>query len=235
MTFANANADLPANRHELAAFIDLMVTAPELTSAQVTELVEQAGEWGFNACYVPSGRLPQPQAQLPVGAMVSYPLGADYSLSKAFSARLAVDQGATEVCVMADLGAIVAGEWNALMADLVTVREAAPAPVILQIVVETAYLLTLSDGLDRISRCCQIALAVGADMVVTGTGLHPAGDGASVEAVRAMAESVGGQLGIKAMGGVSTAAQALELMAAGATQLGCSPEEAAALLAGMPD
>lgn len=234
MTFANANTELPANRRELAAFIDLMVTSPDLTSAQVTDHVAQAGEWGLNACYVPSGRLPQSQAQLPVGVLVSYPLGSDYSLSKAFAARLAVDQGATEVCVVADVGTIVAGEWNALMADLMTVREAAPAPVILQIVVETSYVLSLPDGVDRVARCCQIALAVGADVVVTGTGFHPAGGDASVDAVRAMAASVGGQLGIKAMGGVSTADQALALMAAGATQLGCTQEEAAAVVAGMP-
>ena len=174
-----------------------------------------------------------------MGALVNYPWGTDCSLAKAFAARLAVDQGASEICAVSHLGTIVAGDWNALMADMVTVREAVPSPVILQFVVDTRYLLTLPDGAERLARCCRIAATVGVDMVVASTGLHMAG-GASpksaqlVPAVQIMAETVGGKLGIKAMGGVDSAECALAAMAAGATQLGCTETEVEAVLAGMP-
>lgn len=235
----NHGVDLPVNRVELAAFIDLVVTSPERTADEVRDVVARADEWGLNACYVPSSCVPQPQAQVPVGALVNYPWGTDCSLAKAFAARLAVDQGASEICAVSHLGTIVAGDWNALMADMVTVREAVPSPVILQFVVDTRYLLTLPDGAERLARCCRIAATVGVDMVVASTGLHMAG-GASpksaqlVPAVQIMAETVGGKLGIKAMGGVDSAECALAAMAAGATQLGCTETEVEAVLAGMP-
>ena len=89
----NHGVDLPVNRVELAAFIDLMVTSPERTADEVRDVVARADEWGLNACYVPSSCVPQPQAQVPVGALVNYPWGTDCSLAKAFAARLAVDQG----------------------------------------------------------------------------------------------------------------------------------------------
>lgn len=268
---APTDADLPVTRAELAAFIDVMVTAPERTPEQVAELVRQAGEWGVNSCYVPSARLPQRAAQLPVGALVSYPLGVDSSLAKAFAAHLSIDHEAVAVCVATDVGAIAAGDWNSVMADIVTVREVAPRPVLMQVVLDAGYLMGLPDGAERLARCCQIAVAAGADAVVADMGRHssvatqsPQGSGRELavasqvgadravassadpavtqpaqavllQAVQTMAASVAGRVEIKAMGGVDSVEQAFALLSAGATQLGCTEQETAALLAAMPE
>lgn len=217
----NLQPTLELSGSQLAALIDHTLLAPEATPAQVAAALQEAQELGAHSLCISPARLPLPEADIPLTAVVGFPSGADNSLAKAFSARIAVDQGAVELDMVVDLGAVTAGAWNAVMADIVTVREAAPSPVILKVILETAYLLTLPDGAERIDRCCQIALAAGADFVETSTGYHPAG-GATVEAVRIMHESIGGKLGIKAAGGIRSRAQALELLAAGATRLGCS-------------
>lgn len=211
--------DLSAS--QLAALIDHTLLTPEATPEDVAAALQEAQELGAHSLCINPARLPLSHADIPVTTVVGFPSGAENSLAKAFGARIAVDQGAVELDMVVDLGAVTAGEWNAVMADIVTVREAAPSPVILKVILETAYLLTLPDGAERIDRCCQIALAAGADFVKTSTGFHPAG-GASVEAVRIMQDSIGGKLGIKAAGGIRTRAQALELLEAGATRLGCS-------------
>lgn len=224
MLFSNGTPASPANPvspAQLASFIDHTLLTPTATSADVAAAAQEATELGVHSLCISPARLPLPDAQLPLCTVVGFPSGADNSLAKAFSARIAVDQGASELDMVLDLGAVTAGEWNAVMADIVTVREAAPSPVVLKVILETAYLMTLSDGAERIDRCCQIALAAGADFVKTSTGFHPAG-GASVEAVQLLHASIGGQLGIKAAGGIRTAEQALALIKAGATRLGCS-------------
>jgi len=104
--------------------------------------------------------------------------------------------------------------------DLRAVREAAPRPAVLKVIVESALL----DGA-QLAAACRAAEAAGADFVKTSTGLHPAG-GATVEAVRAMAAEVGGRLGVKASGGIRTHDQALAMVAAGATRLGLSATRA---------
>ncbi|HHY06953.1 MAG TPA: deoxyribose-phosphate aldolase [Corynebacteriales bacterium] len=226
MTFSSGTPQQPDTPSqltgpELAALIDHTLLTPEATDADVAAALAEAKELGAHSLCVTPARLPLDNPELPVTAVVGFPSGAHNSLAKAFSARIAVDQGATELDMVVDLGAVTAGAWNMVMADIVTVREAAPSPVVLKVILETAYLLTLPDGAERIDRCCQIALAAGADFVKTSTGYHPAG-GASVEAVRIMQESIGGKMGIKAAGGIRTRSQALELVAAGATRLGCS-------------
>jgi deoxyribose-phosphate aldolase len=97
----------------------------------------------------------------------------------------------------------------------------------LKVIIESALLSP-----DAIVTACRVADAAGADYVKTSTGFHPAG-GASVEAVRLMARTVGGRLGVKASGGIRTAEQALAMVDAGATRLGISASRA--VLDGMPE
>ena len=105
-------------------------------------------------------------------------------------------------------------------------RAAAPAPVVLKVIIESAVLTD-----EQIVRVCQAAEAAGADYVKTSTGLHPAG-GASAHAVELMAKTVCGRLGIKAAGSIRSTEIALEIIAAGATRLGLSGT--ANILAGLP-
>jgi deoxyribose-phosphate aldolase len=141
-------------------------------------------------------------------------------------AALAVADGADEIDVVAGLAHAADGDWAAVEAEVAAVRSAVPPPVVLKVILETAL---LDDGGIRVA--CRVAEAAGADYVKTSTGFHPAG-GASLRAVRVMAQTVGGRLGVKASGGIRTAGQALAFVEAGATRLGLSATEE--VLAGLP-
>jgi deoxyribose-phosphate aldolase len=118
-----------------------------------------------------------------------------------------------------DIGAALAGDFAAVAADIATVRAALPQTV-LKVIVESAALLRLGDERTLVA-ACRAAEDSGADFVKTSTGFHPAG-GASVAALELMAAAVGGRLGIKASGGIRTAADAIAMLDAGATRLGLS-------------
>jgi deoxyribose-phosphate aldolase len=118
-----------------------------------------------------------------------------------------------------DIGAAIAGGVDAVRAEIAAVRAAVPAAV-LKVIVESAALLALA-GEQALVDVCRAAEDAGADFVKTSTGFHPAG-GASVAAVALMADAVGGRLGVKASGGIRTAADALAMLDAGATRLGLS-------------
>jgi len=155
-----------------------------------------------------------------------FPSGAHHAAVKAAEAAASVDQGAGEIDMVIDLGRARSGDWAGVEAEIAAVRAAAPAPVVLKVIIESAVLTD-----DEIVAACRASEAAGADFVKTSTGFHPAG-GASVGAVELMARTVGGRLGVKASGGIRTTETALAMIAAGATRLGLSAS--AAVLAGLP-
>jgi deoxyribose-phosphate aldolase len=203
-------------RAEVAAMIDHTLLAPEATPAEVDGLIEDARALGVLAICVSPSMLPVRAPGLVVATVAGFPSGKHHSLVKGAEARLAVDQGAAEVDMVIDVGAARAGDYTAVLADIVTVREAVGDRTLLKVIIESA---ALPD--EAIVQVCRVAERAGADFVKTSTGFHPAG-GASVHAVRLMAETVGGRLGVKASGGIRTAEAAAELIAAGATRLGLS-------------
>ncbi|BDU08853.1 deoxyribose-phosphate aldolase [Nocardia cyriacigeorgica] len=207
-------------RAEVADMIDHTLLAPEATPEQVDELVREARELGVYAICVSPSMLPVRAPGLVVATVAGFPSGKHHSLVKGAEARLAVDQGANEVDMVIDVGAAVAGDYSAVLADIVTVREAVGDRAVLKVIIESA---ALSD--EAIVQVCRMAEQAGADFVKTSTGFHPAG-GADVRAVQLMAETVGGRLGIKASGGIRTAEAAAALIAAGATRLGLSKSRA---------
>jgi deoxyribose-phosphate aldolase len=152
--------------------------------------------------------------------VIGSPSGAHQPTVKAHEAEVAIDSGATEVDMVINLGLAVAGHWDAVREDIAAVRASAPDSVLLKVIIESAVLSE-----DEIVAACQEAEAAGADYVKTSTGFHPRG-GASVQAVRLMADTVGGRLGVKASGGIRDAATALAMVEAGATRLGCSASRA---------
>jgi deoxyribose-phosphate aldolase len=212
------------SRADVAAMIDHTLLKPEATAADVARLVAEATELGVYAVCVSPSMLPVRADGLVVAAVAGFPSGKHHSLIKGTEARLAAEQGANEVDMVIDVGAAVAGDYNAVLADIVTVREATIELAKLKVIIESA---ALPD--EAIVAVCRAAERAGADFVKTSTGFHPAG-GASEHAVKLMADTVGGRLGIKASGGISTAEQAAALIAAGATRLGLS--RSAAVLAG---
>jgi len=213
------------DRAVLAAMIDHTLLTPTATPDEVLAACAEAVELGAGAACVSPSRLPLPAGTLPgsmgLVAVVGFPSGAHRAATKAAEASLAVEDGATEVDVVIDLGAAMAGDWKAVETDLAAVRAAVPRPIVMKVILETAVLARAT----TIVAACGAAEDAGADYVKTSTGFHPAG-GASIEAVATMSACVEPRLGVKASGGIRTASAALAMVEAGATRLGCSATRA---------
>ncbi|WP_446225423.1 deoxyribose-phosphate aldolase [Nocardia sp. IBHARD005] len=217
----------PLTRAAVADMIDHTLLAPEATPAEVDALIADARKLGVYAICLSPSMLPVRAPGLVVATVAGFPSGKHHSLVKGAEARLAVEQGAAEVDMVIDVGAALAGDFNAVLADIITVREATMDRAVLKVIIESA---ALTDA--AIVGACRAAEQAGADFVKTSTGFHPAG-GASAHAVRLMAETVGGRLGVKASGGIRTAEDAAAMIEAGATRLGLS--KSAAVLDGFPE
>jgi len=208
-------------RAQLAALVDHTLLKPEATDADVAALVGEAVELGVHAVCVSPSMVPiaVQAGGVRVAAVAGFPSGKHVSAVKANEAARAVASGAGEIDMVIDVGAALAGDMGAVRSDIEAVR-AAVGGAVLKVIVESAVLLSHADG-RTLAAVCRAAEDAGADFVKTSTGFHPAG-GASVRAVALMAETVGGRLGVKASGGIRTAADALAMLDAGATRLGLS-------------
>lgn len=214
---------------DIARYIDHTLLKPEATEDDVANLVQEAVELGtYSVCVSPS-MLPlmiPVDGDLKVAAVCGFPSGKHDSRVKAAEAALAVENGADEIDMVIDVGAAVAHDYSAVEADIKAVRDAAPSPTVLKVIIESAAL-----GDESIVEASKAAARARADFVKTSTGFHPAG-GATTHAVELMEAAVAGELGVKASGGVRTRADAEAMIAAGATRLGVSGTRA--LLAGSP-
>lgn len=211
-------------RARVAAMIDHTLLSPDASRADVQACIEEARELGVKAVCVSPAMLPVRAGGLTVATVAGFPSGKHHPLVKAMEGRLAVDQGAREVDMVIDIGAAIAGLVDEVMADVLTMRDAVPPPVVIKVILETAALhraLGEEAGDERIEALCRAVAEAGADFVKTSTGFHPAG-GASVEAVALMAATVDGRLGVKASGGIRDVVAAMAMVEAGATRLGCS-------------
>ncbi|WP_142274464.1 deoxyribose-phosphate aldolase [Mycobacterium scrofulaceum] len=208
-------------RSQLAAMVDHTLLKPEATEADVAALVAEAAELGVYAVCVSPSMVPVAvrAGGPPVASVAGFPSGKHISAVKAHEAERAVAAGAAEVDMVIDIGAALAGDLEAVRADIAAVRAAAPGAV-LKVIVESAVLLSGTDE-HTLVQVCRAAEDAGADFVKTSTGFHPAG-GASVRAVAVMSQTVGGRLGVKASGGIRSAAAAVAMLDAGATRLGLS-------------
>lgn len=206
---------------ELAAVIDHTLLRPEATAAQIRRLCAEARELGVAAVCVNGSRVALAARELAgsdiaVCAVVGFPLGASATAGKVAEAADALASGATEIDMVADLGALKDEDDDAVQADISAVRSEIGERGILKVIIESA---ALSE--EEIVRACELAVEAGADFVKTSTGFHPAG-GASVQAVRLMRETVGERAQVKASGGIRTLADAEALLEAGADRLGLS-------------
>ena len=214
-------------RAQLAALVDHTLLKPEATDADVVALVAEGTELGVCAVCVSPSMVPTAvkasgaagAGGVRVAAVAGFPSGKHVSEVKALEAARAVASGASEIDMVIDVGAALAGDIDAVRRDIEAVR-AATAGAVLKVIVESAVLVGhASPG--TLADVCRAAEDAGADFVKTSTGFHPAG-GASVRAVALMSETVGGRLGVKASGGIRTAADAVAMLDAGATRLGLS-------------
>lgn len=213
-------------RSAVAALVDHTLLKPEATADDVTAVVAEAAALGvFAVCVSPSmvpvaheAIAPCPDG-LVIAAVAGFPSGKHLPAVKAGESALAVAAGAAEIDMVIDVGAALAGDFEAVRADIAAVRAAVPGAV-LKVIVESAALMSMADERTVVA-VCLAAEDAGADFVKTSTGFHPAG-GASVAAVALMAATVGGRLGVKASGGIRTADDAVAMLDAGATRLGLS-------------
>lgn len=203
----------------LSQMIDHTLLAPEATSSDVDSCINEAVELQAHAVCLSPSQLP---IQIPSGsglkvvAVCGFPSGKHLSAVKAKEAAYAVECHASEIDMVIDLGAARAGNFVSIESDVAAVREAVGAQVGLKVIIESAVL----DPKEIVNACLAVE-GGGADFVKTSTGFHPRG-GATLEAVRLMAKTVAGRLGVKASGGIRTRENAEAMVAAGATRLGVS-------------
>jgi deoxyribose-phosphate aldolase len=208
---------------QLAGCIDHTLLDAMATKEQIEQMCQEAIDFGFHTVCV-NGRWVSLAAELlagskvAVGGVVSLPLGADSTKIKVAQAKEAIFAGADEIDMVADLAAIIEGNSKYLQSQIHAVlkvcRSMRPA-VVLKVIIESAAL-----NHDQKIFACQVADRCGVDFIKTSTGLHPAG-GATIEDIKLMKETAP-NCKIKAAGGIRTAKQALEMLAAGAERIGTS-------------
>jgi len=203
----------------MAAYIDHTLLKPEATAEQVSVLCAEAVEHGFKSVCVNSVFTGHAKRQLGgspvlVCTVVGFPLGAMLADAKAAETRLAIDAGATEIDMVVAIGAVKAGDWVAVKADIEAVL-AACGEVPLKVIFETCLLTD-----DEIIRLCGLCRELGVAFVKTSTGFNSGG--ATLATVERMRSEVGAQVGVKASGGIRNYPAALAMINAGATRLGTS-------------
>ncbi|AKK04068.1 deoxyribose-phosphate aldolase [Corynebacterium epidermidicanis] len=211
------------DRADLAMLIDYTLLQPTATAEDVAALLADAKRLGVpTVCVSPSLLHATSDTELRVATVCGFPSGKHHPLIKATEARFAVQNGAVEIDVVADLGSVATKDEYALLSELVAIREAITDQVLLKVILETAAFDR--ETIEFAARTCAKA---GANFVKTSTGFHPAG-GASIEAVRILRDSVPASVGVKASGGIRDYDTACAMIEAGASRLGVS--NAAAVL-----
>jgi deoxyribose-phosphate aldolase len=204
---------------EMAKLIDHTLLKPEATRDEVVKLCEEARKHRFasvcvNTTWVPLCKALLAGTDVMVCAVVGFPLGAMTPSAKAYEAREAMRQGAKEIDMVINIGALKSRDYETVFEDICkVVKSAAPAAV--KVILETSAL----DTEQKIIGCTLSKLA-GAAFVKTSTGFGKGG--ATVEDVELMRRVVGPDLGVKASGGVRTAEDVLKMAQAGANRIGAS-------------
>jgi deoxyribose-phosphate aldolase len=206
---------------QLASMIDHTLLKPEATTAQVEQLCDEARRFGFaSVCVNPTrvklcARLLQ-GSPVRVCTVVGFPLGANLPEIKAFETEQAIRDGATEIDMVINIGALKDKDTHLVARDIAAVVGAAHAAGALVKVIIEAALLTDEDKVTA----CRLAKDAKADYVKTSTGLGPGG--ATEHDVALMRQTVGPEMGVKAAGGIRTLQDAQRMIVAGATRLGAS-------------
>jgi deoxyribose-phosphate aldolase len=212
---------IPPTGAEIAAWIDYTLLKPEATVNEVKQLCEEARKCHFisvcvNPVYVPLARGLLKDGGVKVSAVIAFPLGALLPEDKVHETCRVIENGATEVEMVINIGALKGESYGMVMNDIQTVVQAAhDRGAIVKVIIETGLLTHREKILS-----CLLAQKAGADFVKTSTGFGPGG--ATVEDVDLMRRVVGPGTGIKAAGGIQTCEEALAMITAGANRIGSS-------------
>ncbi|MCR5072668.1 MAG: deoxyribose-phosphate aldolase [Clostridiales bacterium] len=204
----------------IAKYIDHTLLKANATEAQIRRLCEEAREYHFasvcvNTCYVPLAAELLKGSGVKTCCVVGFPLGAMSTAAKAFEAADAVKNGAEEVDMVINIGAVKFGDWDYVAKDIEEVVKASHDKALVKVIIETCLLTD-----DEKVLACRTAKEAGADFVKTSTGFSIGG--ATVEDIRLMRETVGAEMGVKASGGIKTYEDAIAMIEAGATRIGAS-------------
>lgn len=208
-----------ALERKIAAAIDHTLLKPEATKDEVTYLCAEAAKYQFasvciNPFWVPLCAKLLKGHPVAVCTVVGFPLGANKSETKAAEARRAIEEGATEIDMVLNVGALKSGMIDVVEQDIRAVREATKG-VILKVILETALL----NDAEKIA-ACEASKRAQADFVKTSTGFSTGG--ATAGDVALMRRVVGDEMGVKASGGVRTRKDATLMLRSGASRIGAS-------------
>ena len=202
-------------------YFDHTLLKPEATEGDIKKLCEEAKEYGFasvcvNGCYVPLAASLLDGSDVKVAAVAGFPLGASSPEVKAFEANDALENGADEIDMVINVGALKDKRYSVLEDEISTLAGLCNEyRAVLKVILETCLLTD-----NEIMQACRLAKKSGADFVKTSTGFSSRG--ASVRNVQVMKKAVGDSVKIKASGGIRTLADAQAMIKAGADRLGCS-------------
>jgi len=206
---------------EVAKYIDHTLLKPEATREEIEKLCQEARKFNFasvcvNPTWVKECAFALHGSPVKVCTVIGFPLGAGVADVKAYETRRAIFDGATEIDMVVNIGALKSGDDAMVRRDIQAVVAAAhEGCAIVKVIIETA-LLTDEEKV----RACLLAKEAGADFVKTSTGFSKGG--ATVADIELMRRTVGSEVGVKAAGGVRDLASAREMIAAGATRIGAS-------------
>ena len=210
-----------ATARDWAGLVDHTLLKPEASDEDIRKLCAEAAEYRFasvcvNPSWVRAAACNLRGTGVPVCTVVGFPLGATLPDVKAYEARRAIQDGAQEVDMVINIGALKSGDDFLVEHDIQSVAEATHEyGVLLKVIIEAAL---LSD--EEKVRACLAAKRAGADFVKTSTGFSKGG--ATVADIALMRRTVGAEMGVKAAGGVKGIADARALVEAGATRIGAS-------------
>ena len=204
----------------LETYIDHTLLKPNATKEQIETLCKEAREHHFasvcvNSYYVPLANTLLKDSGVTVCCVVGFPLGAMSTQGKAFETKQAVQDGAGEVDMVLNIGALIDQDYEAVLQDIRAVASQAHPKALLKVIIETCL---LND--EQKVKACQLAVEAGADFVKTSTGFSTGGD--TVHDVELMKRAVNGRAKVKASGGVRTYEDAMNMIQAGADRIGTS-------------
>lgn len=206
--------------NQIAGIIDHTLLKADATKEQITVLCEEAKEYRFasvcvNPTWVKYASELLKGTEVKVCTVIGFPLGANTPEVKAFETKNAIENGAQEVDMVINIGALKGKDYELVERDIRAVTEAASGKALTKVIIETC-LLTDEEKI----RACELAVKAGTDFVKTSTGFSTGG--ATVQDVALMRKTVGPDIGVKASGGVRNLQDAQAVIEAGATRIGAS-------------
>jgi deoxyribose-phosphate aldolase len=204
----------------VAGLIDHTLLKADVTQEQIKKLCEEAREYHFasvcvNPTWVNAASEWLKGSDVKVCTVIGFPLGANTPETKAFETKNAIENGAHEVDMVINIGALKDRNDELVERDIRTVVAAATGKALIKVIIETSLLAE-----EEKIRACELAVKAGTDFVKTSTGFSTGG--ATPEDIALMRKTVGPKIGVKASGGVRNTKDATKVIEAGATRIGAS-------------